>query len=665
MYPSTRPSRPRCTAAALGILILLTATLAAPGLLARPAAAATLAAGLSAQGFDSGLPDGWTVLPASGPSWVFNDPGARTNKTGGATTFAVADSDKAGKTPIDTELRSPVMDFTGVSAVRLIFQTYFSPYQQSTGDVDVSSDGGATWENVWRTTSLVSGKLLVDVSSKLANKANAQIRFHYYNATWAWYWEIDNVTVESPNTPAAPSDLAATASGNQISLTWKDNSSNEIGFRVDRSPNGSDPWTNLTTVGAGTTQYNDPQLTCATTYHYRVTAVNAAGLSAPTATVQKATGSCELASSVSEAFGTAATPIDWTVKYNVGSVGWVFNDPGARTNKTGGATTFAIADSDKAGNVAMDTELRTPSMNFAAARAVQLSLKTYFSAYATSTGDIDVSSDGGTTWANVWRKQATFSGPVTLDISAQAAGKPAVIVRFRYVATWAWYWEIDDVAISALAAPAKPTGLAATLDATSNVMLSWQAANVGQYRIERAPSGTSSWAALATLPGTAATYTDNTVVASTGYSYRLFAINVSGDSPASDPATVTIGSRNRREIDLTVSYYDTRANTAAKRTAIENNFKYLADAIYEMSNGAHQLGRVTIYTDAQMADRANIVWSNGGNCWPNAPTNGYGVPSMRIQMCDTINSIDLLSSDEQALGGYIMAHGMGHSFYGL
>ncbi|MEI7645483.1 MAG: VWA domain-containing protein [Chloroflexales bacterium] len=688
MHPSTRPSRPRRTAAALGILILLAATLAAPGLLVRPAVAATLAAGMPAQNFDSGLPDGWTVLPADGPGWTFNDPGARTNKTGGATTFAVADSDNAGQVLMDTELRSPVVDFTGVSTVRLVFQTYFLAYAQSTGDVDVSTDGGTTWENVWRTTANISSKVQIDLSSKLANKANAQIRFRYYNATWAWYWQIDNVTVESPSAPVAPSDLAATASGNQIGLTWKDNSGDETGFKVERSPDGSDPWTTLTTVGANTTrvtcvgclpetrtwttttvganttQHSDPQLTCATTYHYRVSAVNGAGATPAAASAQATTAACVAVSSLSEAFDAAATPTDWSV-LPAGGPGWTFNDPGARTNLTGGATTFAIADSDKAGPVAMDSELRTPIMNFADARGVQLSLKTHFRAYATSTGDIDVSSDGGTTWANVWRKQADFTGPVNLDISAQAAGKPAVIVRFRYYgANFAWYWQIDDVAISALPAPAKPVGLAATLDQLSNVLLSWQAATVGQYRIERAPAGTSTWASVATLPGTTATYIDSAVASSTGYSYRLFAINASGDSAASDPATVTTGSRNQRVIDLTVSYYDTRANTAAKRVAIEENINYLANAIYEMSNGAHQIGRVTIYTDAQMADRANIVWIK--DCWPNAHTNGYGVPGMRIQHCDTFqNNNYLLNESGYIAGGYTVAHEMGHYFYGV
>jgi len=40
--------------------------------------------------------------------------------------------------------------------------------------------------------------------------------------------------------------------------------------------------------------------------------------------------------------------------------GWAFNNPGTRSNNTGGAGNFAIVDSDQIGNVSVNTELRTP-----------------------------------------------------------------------------------------------------------------------------------------------------------------------------------------------------------------------------------------------------------------------------------------------------------------
>ncbi|MEI6778404.1 MAG: VWA domain-containing protein [Chloroflexales bacterium] len=664
MHPRTHVSHPLRTVAALGILILISATLASPNLLLRSVAAATLTGGLPAQNFDGNvLPTGWTVLPAGGPRWTFNDPGKRTNKTGGTGGFAIADSDQAGLVAMDSELRSPVVSFAGVSTARLIFQTRFLSYEQSTADVDVSTDGGTTWVNVWRTKTSVNGKVQIDLSSKVANKSTVQVRFRYYNARWAWFWQIDSISVESPTPPIAPSNLAATASGNQINLTWKDNSGDETGFRVERSPNGT-TWTTLTTVGPGTIQYSDAQLTCATSYSYRVSAVNGAGATPTAAPAQATTANCAAVSTLNETFDAQTVPTNWSVLPATGP-SWTFNDPGTRTNITSGSGGFAIADSDNAGPVALDTELRTPSLNFAAAPGVQLSLKTVFRAYDTSIGDIDVSSDEGVTWTNVWRTKADITTTLNLDISAQAAGKPAVIIRFRYYnANNAWYWEIDNVTTSVPSKPATPTGLTATLDPLSNVLLSWQATSGSQYRIERAPSGGSTWTPIATIPA-AATYVDSSVAANVAYDYRLIARNAIGESSPTAPVKITTtAQRNQRVIDLTVSYYDTRANTAAKRTAIENNFKYLADAIYELSNGAHEIGRVTIYTDAQMADRANIVWIK--DCWPNAHTNMYGVEGGRIEHCDVFqNSNFILNDAGQNAGGYTMAHEMGHYFYGL
>ena len=76
----------------------------------------------------------------------------------------------------------------------------------------------------------------------------------------------------------APSGLSATAvSQTQIDLSWTDNSDDEDGFKIERSPDGTTGWTQIATVGAGVTSYSDTSLTCDQTYYYRVRAYNANG----------------------------------------------------------------------------------------------------------------------------------------------------------------------------------------------------------------------------------------------------------------------------------------------------------------------------------------------------------------------------------------------------
>lgn len=74
--------------------------------------------------------------------------------------------------------------------------------------------------------------------------------------------------------PAAPSELAATAGGGVVHLTWKDNSTNEIHFMVERK-NGA-AFQTIAMVPADTTQYDETPASPGT-YVYRVTAMAADG----------------------------------------------------------------------------------------------------------------------------------------------------------------------------------------------------------------------------------------------------------------------------------------------------------------------------------------------------------------------------------------------------
>jgi hypothetical protein len=70
----------------------------------------------------------------------------------------------------------------------------------------------------------------------------------------------------------APSNLTVTAvSANQITLSWQDNSSNEISFIIECSVNGG-VFTQAGTVGANVTTFKHAGLTAGTTYKYRAKA---------------------------------------------------------------------------------------------------------------------------------------------------------------------------------------------------------------------------------------------------------------------------------------------------------------------------------------------------------------------------------------------------------
>jgi hypothetical protein len=115
---------------------------------------------------------------------------------------------------LDEELITPIIDASTCIKAILDFANQFicsgglcigggggpiGPGQ--TGDVDVSTNGGASWTNVIRFQSSSDGypapyTKSVDITSAIQpNPSNVKIRFHYYNATGAAWWAIDNVKV--------------------------------------------------------------------------------------------------------------------------------------------------------------------------------------------------------------------------------------------------------------------------------------------------------------------------------------------------------------------------------------------------------------------------------------------------------------------------------------
>lgn len=91
-----------------------------------------------------------------------------------------------------------------------------------------------------------------------------------------------NGAVTPPPGPAAPSNLAATlVQASAVTLSWRDNSSNETNFIVERSAssNFASP-VSLATLGANTTTFTDRTVAGRTTYYYRVTSRNANGSAA-------------------------------------------------------------------------------------------------------------------------------------------------------------------------------------------------------------------------------------------------------------------------------------------------------------------------------------------------------------------------------------------------
>ncbi|MDN5217517.1 fibronectin type III domain-containing protein [Fulvivirgaceae bacterium BMA12] len=131
--------------------------------------------------------------------------------------------------------------------------------------------------------------------------------------------------------PATPTGLTATAlSISQIALSWNDVATDEIYYLVERSTDGVN-FSPVKYLPAGTTSYEDQGLNAATTYTYRVVAVNTAGSSGASNTQATATDnlpSINIASDALELYLDAGN----TSSFNGAGTGKALNDISGKNN---------------------------------------------------------------------------------------------------------------------------------------------------------------------------------------------------------------------------------------------------------------------------------------------------------------------------------------------
>lgn len=158
--------------------------------------------------FSNGIPNDWTVIDGgtgggNASTWTTSNPCNRVGTSPIVAPFAIVDSDCAGSSATqDEELITPALDLSDATTVILEFDQYFYYYSSGSnevGDVDVrSSLTNNNWVNVFRNQGSSSSNpdhQTIDISPYAAGATNVQIRFHYYNGSYEWYWMIDNIKV--------------------------------------------------------------------------------------------------------------------------------------------------------------------------------------------------------------------------------------------------------------------------------------------------------------------------------------------------------------------------------------------------------------------------------------------------------------------------------------
>lgn len=141
-------------------------------------------------------------------------------------------------------------------------------YPSTATDVYFPSSGASTylWGTTWTRTQIISSTFGVGHQARLkGDPESSGISYAYVDG--------NQIRIYYSTAPVAPSNLViSTLQHNDVDLTWNDNSSDETGFRIERSNNSGSSWSLVTTTAANTTSYQDSVPTEGQKVRYRIRA---------------------------------------------------------------------------------------------------------------------------------------------------------------------------------------------------------------------------------------------------------------------------------------------------------------------------------------------------------------------------------------------------------
>lgn len=264
-----------------------------------------------------------------------------------------------------------------------------------------------------------------------------------------------------------PSKLSAMpVSSSEIDLTWKSNLKNDV-VLIAWSPDGTfgTPTNRVTysagdTIpGGGTTLYcgnsckvNHTSLSPSTTYYYK--AWSNTFLNYSTGITQHATTFCNPITSFpySEDFISGIQPNCWTQHDSIGNGQlWLFGTTteSINPNLTGN---YAYLNSDNYGNGnSQNADLISPVFDFSKYKNIVLGFNHYFQYFKPSKTALLYSVDNGATWTTLqtWTASTTNPAVFSRDLTSEISGYSQVLFKWNYTGTYAWYWAIDDISLTA------------------------------------------------------------------------------------------------------------------------------------------------------------------------------------------------------------------------
>ena len=387
--------------------------------------------------------------------------------------------------------------------------------------------------------------------------------------------------------PTPPGNLtAATAGATQINLSWTASTSTVglASYLIERCQGaGCTSFAQIVSVAGTVTAYNDTGLAGGTAYSYRVRASDTSGTTsnysntAGTTTQTPPTAPGTLSASTA---GTTQINLSWTASTStVGLANYivqrcqgvgcatfvqiasfaatttVFNDTGLTSSTS---YSYRVQASDTAGNLSAFSNTSsattqgppsTPgNLTATAAGTTQINLSWAASTSSIGLANYLIEQCAGSGCGN-FAQIASVAATVTTYSSTGLTSGASYSYRVRAIDTANNTSNYSNTASATTQTPpAAPATLTATAASTTQINLSWTASTstvgLANYLIEQCTgTGCSNFAQIVSVAGTVTTYNNTGLTASTSYSYRVRAIDTSGNtgdySPTASTATQT------------------------------------------------------------------------------------------------------------------------------
>jgi hypothetical protein len=320
--------------------------------------------------------------------------------------------------------------------------------------------------------------------------------------------------------PAQPTLVKASAKAyNRIAVTWQDNSTTETGFEVYRATSITGTFNIVSTTAKNVTSFTDTSsLSPATTYYYKVQAINNYGNSG---------------------FDPLSTS----------GIGYAYYQ--GTFNNLAGLNTSTPVTTGTLTNVSISPALSTTYFGFKFSGSIHIPVSGQYTFSTTSDDGSDLYV-GGFDSAHLVVENDFFQGATqrTGTVTLNAGNYPFYTTYFQgnggYSLAVGWQGPgfaastIPDSAFYNLQAsattlglpnlPVAPTTLKATALSSSQIKLTWTDTDktITNYQIFRSVSDTLHYKLLATIPASPLSYTDTTLFGNVTYYYHVSAINAGG-----------------------------------------------------------------------------------------------------------------------------------------